>query len=103
MQEDRAASYVTKAILSSGDMCFKMPVLNAAFADTPAWERRIQRLIRQERWPFAKVHFIHFYWRHVTNRNRAFMAEMIEYVRSYKRTDDTLGIVDEMLESLDNG
>ena len=100
--EKLAADYLAEAVLASGDMCFKMPVLEAGFSDTPEWERRLQGIINREQWAFAKVHFIHFYWKRVTKKDNMFMARMLEYVRSYRIQDDSLGIVDDMLGATDS-
>ena len=101
IREAKADDHVVEAILLSPDMTFKMPVLGAAFRNTPEWEQRLQRIIDRESWSFAKVHFIHFYWKRVSKRNRntAFMDRALSFVREYRRTDDTLGIVMEMLDS----
>ena len=99
VRESQAAYHVMEAILAAPDMTFKMPVLEAAFRDVPEWEQRLQHLIGRESWAFAKVHFIHFYWKRVSKKNTPFMDRALTFVRDYRRTDDSLGIVDEMLES----
>ena len=96
-RESQAAYHVVEAILAAPDMTFKMPVLDAAFRDTPEWEQRLQHLIGRESWSFAKVHFIHFYWKRVAKKSTPFLDRAFTFVREYRRTDDTLAIVDEML------
>jgi hypothetical protein len=98
-REAKTAYHIVEAILASPDMTTKMPVLEAAFRDTPEWEQNLQKIIARESWSFAKVHFIHFYWKRVSNKNKAFMDREFTFVREYQRTDETLGIVNEMLEA----
>ncbi|MBL9188470.1 MAG: hypothetical protein JNK23_13370 [Opitutaceae bacterium] len=98
-RESKAAYHVVEAILAAPDMTFKMPVLEAAFLDTPEWEQRLQHVINREPWAFAKVHFIHFYWKRVSKKNTPFLDRAFAFVRDYRRTDDTLAIVTEMLDS----
>jgi hypothetical protein len=94
-----AASHLVEAVLASGDMTFKMPVLNAALRrNDPDWELRMQQIIKREQWAFAKVHFIHLYWGQIATKDEKFMARMLDFVRAYRLSDDTLGIVDAMLQ-----
>ena len=81
LRESQAAYHVIEAVLVAPDMTFKMPVLTAAFRDTPEWEQRLQHLIGRESWEFAKVTFIHFYWKHVSKKDRAFMERMLVFAR----------------------
>ena len=97
---NQAARHLIEAVLVSPDMTFKMPVLEAAFLDTPEWEQRLQQIIAREPWAFAKVNFIYAYWKRVTKKDDAFMKRMLDFVRATRPRDpsvDSLGIVDEML------
>ena len=101
MRESLAADLLCDAIIMSGDMCIKMPVLADSFLDNPDWEVRLQGLIRRENWVFAKLHFIHFYIKNVTSKNAEFVLKMQKYTTTNAEAlaeGDSLGIVDEILK-----
>jgi hypothetical protein len=95
--------HFVEGILLSDDMTTKMPVLQAAFRDDKSWETGLKKLITEEKWVFAKVHFIHFYWKNVSDKDKEFMEEMFSYITTDKeaiRQSDGLGNVEDLIEYL---
>jgi hypothetical protein len=99
IDRETTGDHVVSAILMSGDMCFKMPVLEASYSEIS--EEQLRRLIEEEEWVFAKLHFIHFYLTHVEPEDKAYVNSLIEYVKTdpeAKAAYDGLGNVEGIIE-----